>query len=284
MVKVNDFGLGRLLHGATADDLAYASPERCRRPERSDLNDDVYAFGCLLYEMVCGRLPFAYQDRDALVAAHLGEPPQPPISLLPSLPPALDRLIIAALCKSPGGRPRTLRMVEEALGQIASGAPEAIGQSGWPATREEASSPRLTPLGHVHLRPRELRVSIPAASETPARRTPLGQAHLHLRGLVVDNRPAGLHPIAPALAEPELDPAAEPTPVLEPEAEAVRRTRPDSGRRAPLDLADGPARGRKLWWVLGTLVLVAGALVAARGLRARSLDAAALPAQAPLKP
>jgi serine/threonine protein kinase len=254
-VKVTDFGLGRLLRGATVDDLVYASPERCRRPERNDINDDVYAFGCLLYELVCGRVPFAYRDRDALVAAHLGEPPPSPRSAAEWVPPALDRLILAALCKSAGGRPRSLAVMEQVLGQIASGQPEPLTDARFAG--REPTAPRLTPLGHVHLRPRELRMGRPSPADSPvARRTPLGRAHLHLRNLVVDDRPVDL-PASDAPAAPALQ-----------------------------DAPESPVRGsRRLWWLLGAAALLVLALLAARGFRARSLDAAALPATAtPLKP
>jgi serine/threonine protein kinase len=246
-VKLTDFGLGRLLQGATVDELAYASPERCRRPQRIDINDDVYAFGCLLYEMVCGRPPFPYRDRDALVAAHLGEPPQPPRSLDGAIPVGLERLILATLCKAPAGRPRSLRLVEEALDRIAGGGDDG----GWSAAREDVAVPRLTPLGHVHLRPRELRTGKPSASETPPRRTPLGQAHLHLRGLVVDNRGAPVETPARAVA-PVAD---EPPPVAVADAAVVDRS------------------GPRLWWLVAVLAVLAGAVLAVRGLRSHALEA-----------
>jgi serine/threonine-protein kinase len=238
-VKVTDFGLGWVLDGQTPEDLAYAPPERCRQPELVDAGGDVYSFGCLLYEMVCGKPPFPYQDRDALVAAHLGEPPPPPRSLDPSVPAGLERLILAALCKAPTGRPRSLRAMEGELGQISStGAPAGAG--GWPATREEAVSPRLTPLGHVHLRPRELRTSPrPAPAEAPARRTPLGQVHLSARGPIVGDAPAE-------------EPAG-----LEAEAAAAAAEE----RSAP-----------RLWWLVAALVVIAGTVLAVRGLRSSAAD------------
>jgi serine/threonine protein kinase len=254
--KVTDFGLGRLLRRGDAADLAYASPERCRRPERADISDDVYAFGCLLYEMVCGRLPFSYQDRDALVAAHLGEPPPPLRTQVALLPAALDRLILATLCKSPDGRPRSLRAVEEQLGYLAAGGNQGVGESGWPATRQEASAPRLTPLGHVHLRPRELRVGMRSPSEARSRRTPLGQAHEQSPG-TADDAPA--RPRATDVAVPE------PGPLAEPDGELA-------GAREPA------RSGRTLGWLLGALALLAAAAVAARALRSRSPDASSLPA------
>jgi serine/threonine protein kinase len=261
-VRLTDFGLGRLLRGVTAAELIYASPERCRRPERADANDDVYAFGVMLYEMACGRVPFDYADRDAVIAAHLGEPPPPPRSLVATLPPTLERLILAALCKSAAGRPRNLRTVAEALAQIAAGAPDS-GQDSWPATRDDAVVPRLTPLGHVHLRSRDLRGGSSSMSQTPPRRTPLGQAHLNRRGLVVESesepRPAGVHAAVAVDSAPlpEAPPIEAPALVVDPPAPS------EPPRRA----------GRRLWWVLGVVAVAAAALAAARGLRSSRVEA-----------
>jgi serine/threonine protein kinase len=275
-VKLTDFGLGRILGGATAAALAYASPERCRRPERTDLYDDLYAFGCMLYEMVCGRLPFPYTDRDALVAAHLGEPPTPPTALNPALPAGLDRVVLAALCKSAGGRPRNLRTVEESLERVAAGGPEPAGESPWPPARDENVVPRLTPLGHVHLRPRDLRIGGPIASETPARRTPLGQAH---RGQGGEPPPPSV-PARAAAAHPAVvpPPVLTPAPAVDAAVAAVEEPEPT----LPMALPARP-RGRRLWWVLGVLAVLAAAAGLFRGLRSHHLEAETPPgAPAPL--
>ena len=263
-LKITDFGLGRLLGtgpAATAAEVAYLSPERCRRSDRIDVSDDVYAFGCLLYELCCGRPPFPHVDRDALIAAHVGQPVPAPRGVAPWLPPSLERLLQSMLSKSPGERPRQLRWVEEALARIATGTAEVAGEQGWPATREQASAPRLTPLGHKHVRPPQQRGAIAgvgSARETPPRRTPLGQAHLHLRSLVVDHGPrtAGVYPISTSASSAEVE--AEP-PQEEPTLPAALPERPA-----------GTGLFRRVAWLMGMLAAAAALFGIMHAMRPRA--------------
>ncbi|MFJ3277953.1 serine/threonine-protein kinase [Streptomyces halstedii] len=80
----------------------YMAPEQARgRPEPAS---DLYAVGCLLFEMVTGRLPFQAPDAVALLMAHLNDTPPAPSALLPGVPEQWDRLIVSLLAKSPGHR------------------------------------------------------------------------------------------------------------------------------------------------------------------------------------
>jgi serine/threonine protein kinase len=280
-IKVTDFGLGRLLGTrgkVSAAEVAYLSPERCRRPDRLDVGDDLYAFGCILFEMVCGRPPFPHGDRESLIAAHTGQPAPAPRSLIPALPQALDRLILSLLRKTPGDRPRNLRLVDEALDRIISGAPDLMGEQGWPATREQSSAPRLTPLGHVHLHagPRDRASgsgSPPWKTESTPRRTPLGQAHLHMRSLVVEHSPPRPATAFPAVVDqPPSEPPAPPPEAVSPPPESPHD---EADEKTPATVVTSlPVRRRPgLAWVLGALVVVAAGVVAVRVLRGRGVAA-----------
>ncbi len=89
--------------GWTAD---YAAPERVRGGD-ADRATDVYALGCLLFELLTGAPPFASADGPAKLVAQLDRRPPRPGAVVRGIPPALDRVVLAALSKVPDGRPRT---------------------------------------------------------------------------------------------------------------------------------------------------------------------------------
>ncbi|OMI33259.1 hypothetical protein SPAR_42379 [Streptomyces sparsogenes DSM 40356] len=112
-VKVLDFGVARAVGPqATAARLtqtgfivgtpAYMAPEQARgHPEPSS---DLYALGCLLFELMTGRLPFSAPDTAGCLAAHLTQDPPAPSSLAPGVPPAWDDIVLTLLRKEPGER------------------------------------------------------------------------------------------------------------------------------------------------------------------------------------
>ncbi|WBB64004.1 serine/threonine protein kinase [Streptomyces sp. WMMC500] len=112
-VKVLDFGIARAADGnVTAERLTrtglivgtpqYLAPEQARGlPEpRSDL----YALGCLLFELITGRLPFEAPDTLGYLTAHLTQEPPAPSSVRAGIPAAWDDLVLTLLHKEPAGR------------------------------------------------------------------------------------------------------------------------------------------------------------------------------------
>jgi serine/threonine-protein kinase len=118
-VKVLDFGVARFVAGggeaqgggaaATAflGTPAYMSPEQCRGTGAAEVRSDLYALGCVLFEMLAGRPPFVCASPGEYIAAHIGTPAPSARSLLPALPPALDELLKSTLAKEPQARPAT---------------------------------------------------------------------------------------------------------------------------------------------------------------------------------
>ncbi len=111
VAKLTDFGIARVPAsiGATtgnmiAGTVAYMSPEQIQgRP--LDGRSDLYAAGCVLFEMLTGRLPFATEDRsDWLVACdHVQTPPRRcSVQFLPQAPLELDDLLVARAREGPG--------------------------------------------------------------------------------------------------------------------------------------------------------------------------------------
>jgi len=84
----------------------YMSPEQCRDQEL-DGRSDLYAVGCLLYQMLCGRPPFSARAPLDTLVGHLYHEPVPPSRRLSSsaIPPALEGLALWCLAKLPEDRP-----------------------------------------------------------------------------------------------------------------------------------------------------------------------------------
>jgi serine/threonine protein kinase len=128
-VKVLDFGVAKLLepddenvHTHSRMMLGtprYMSPEQARAANRVDHRTDIYGLGCLLYELICGKPPFSGDVGDILVA-HQTSPIVPPRELVPSVPAALDELIVKMLAKDPDERPDTMAAVDLALDGVFS--------------------------------------------------------------------------------------------------------------------------------------------------------------------
>ncbi len=123
-VKVLDFGIAKLQgagatgHGHTRTMMVfgtppYMSPEQCRSSARIDHRSDIYALGCILFEMLCGRPPFVGEPGE-LIALHQLQPPPAPSSLAP-IDPGLEALVLQMLAKKPEDRPQTMDDVRAAL-------------------------------------------------------------------------------------------------------------------------------------------------------------------------
>jgi tetratricopeptide (TPR) repeat protein len=117
---LGDFGLAEV-QGTTRsrDDQitgtpAYLAPERISGAARGPACD-LYALGCLLYELTTGRAPFVSDSAAELLRLHQVARPAPPVDRDPSIPPALSDLILKLLEKEPGARPASARDVRAAL-------------------------------------------------------------------------------------------------------------------------------------------------------------------------
>lgn len=112
-VKVFDFGIAQLTDPQTPPTLhapgisgtpAYMSPERAAGWRTVDGQSDVYALGCILFELLSGRTPFVGSTQDVLIH-HQHSDPQPLHDLVPELPRSVSSLIAALLAKEPSDRP-----------------------------------------------------------------------------------------------------------------------------------------------------------------------------------
>ena len=159
-VKVLDFGIAKLASdaqsgaktrtGAAMGTPLYMSPEQCRGSGTVDARTDIYALGCILFEMTCGRPPFVAEGAGEIVGAHLHVAPPHPRELAPGLPPQLASLIAKMLAKQPEARPQTMTAVGQALDKILGlldGAPRMVPAAPPAATPALQRPPVSTTLG-----------------------------------------------------------------------------------------------------------------------------------------
>ena len=112
---VCDFGLARAIDRAALEPLsssglvigtpAYMSPEQAMAQETLGPACDIYALGCVLYEMLTGEPPFTGPTTQAVIARHLSQPPRSILTVRPDLPARVEAAVFAALAKTPGERP-----------------------------------------------------------------------------------------------------------------------------------------------------------------------------------
>ncbi|MGI8513090.1 MAG: Stk1 family PASTA domain-containing Ser/Thr kinase [Solirubrobacteraceae bacterium] len=118
--KVTDFGIAR----AGASDMTetgsimgtaqYLSPEQAQGHSVSAASD-LYAIGIVLYELLCGQVPFQGDSPVTIALKQVSEAPVPPSAYNPNVPPELDAVVLRALEKEPGARYATADEFIDAL-------------------------------------------------------------------------------------------------------------------------------------------------------------------------
>jgi serine/threonine protein kinase len=96
--------------GAILGTLQYMAPEQIDGVE-ADSRTDLFAFGCVLFEMLTGRKAFEGKTRASLLGAILKDVPPPVSQFASGIPPGLDRLVQTCLAKGPDDRWQTARDV-----------------------------------------------------------------------------------------------------------------------------------------------------------------------------
>ena len=86
---------------------AYIAPEQAAGDPEIDHRADIYSFGCMAYELLAGRPPFLAKTPQRLMAAHMGETPQPINELRAELSPALASFVMRCLAKEADKRPQS---------------------------------------------------------------------------------------------------------------------------------------------------------------------------------
>ena len=110
IAKVTDFGIAKAVSnstitafGTTIGSVHYFSPEHAKGGF-TDAKSDLYSLGVVMYEMLTGRVPFDADTPVSVALKHMQEKAIEPIKLNPSIPYAVNQIIVKAMQKDPSLR------------------------------------------------------------------------------------------------------------------------------------------------------------------------------------
>ncbi|WP_050429471.1 serine/threonine protein kinase [Chondromyces crocatus] len=129
LVKILDFGLVKVVaddseeltqQGSFLGSPRFMSPEQISHG-KVDLRTDVYSLGVILYQMLCGKVPFEAANSVQILIAHLQQPVPPMRERNPEadVPEALEAFVMRCLSKDPDGRPVNMDAFIKGLGECA---------------------------------------------------------------------------------------------------------------------------------------------------------------------
>src|SRR5262249_9124389 len=119
--KILDFGIAKLSDlalagtqnatktGSVMGTPTYMAPEQGKGTGNIDHRADLYAIGCIFYELLTGVPPFVAEGAGELIGMHLFLDPKSPVEHEPSISATADALVMALLEKDPANRPQTSR-------------------------------------------------------------------------------------------------------------------------------------------------------------------------------
>ncbi|CAM3610404.1 Stk1 family PASTA domain-containing Ser/Thr kinase [Kibdelosporangium persicum] len=128
-VKVMDFGIARAVHdgqaavtqtAAVIGTAQYLSPEQARG-ETVDARSDVYATGCVLFELLTGEPPFTGDSPVAVAYQHVREDPRKPSQLNSRVSPQLDAIVLKAMAKGAANRYQSAAEMRMDIVRVLSG-------------------------------------------------------------------------------------------------------------------------------------------------------------------
>jgi serine/threonine-protein kinase len=251
-VKVLDFGIaklsGTLASGSpqtigTMGTPQYMAPEQWRDTAQVDWYADAYSLGCVMFEMCCGRTPFIAKTIPEAYARHAEDPVPQPRTFVPSLPDALDMLVVRLLQKQPAARAKSMADVVRELDAIAA-APKPEGATAPTLAAEPASAAART---LATVAPGMTSTTLGGTAAEVATRAPQKRSRAALAA-------AGIAAIAVALgvfAVTRDGPASEPASVPAAVHDAAVMTAtpdaalPDAGIDTPLDAAPPPDAAKR---------------------------------------
>ncbi len=161
IAMISDFGVAKALDDASDDALRtgrrvttvstvlgtpnYMSPEQIGSAHVVDHRTDLYAFGCVAYELLTGAPPFARPSLRATLAAQLADAPVPILQQRPELPLPIAEMVMQCLAKSPAERPASASWILRAI-EGANSAPAGTTAGAAPVMTPPAPAPALAPI------------------------------------------------------------------------------------------------------------------------------------------
>jgi Tol biopolymer transport system component len=197
-VKLLDFGLATRVEAAHAREgeratisaltgghtivgtPQYMAPEQIEGRD-ADARSDIFALGCVLYELLTGKHAFEGNSPSTVMAAILAKEPRPIRDLVPITPPTLDWIVMRALAKDPNDRWQTVRDLRAALERVL-----AEPQPAAPRQPLHRNAPVLV-AGAVTL----LAIAVAAAALTVRRPPPAPAGGLVMSEFIPPTRPIG---------------------------------------------------------------------------------------------
>ena len=247
-IKILDFGIAKLLeegdasHAGTSTDMilgtpGYMSPEQCRGAGQVDHRTDIYALGCVLFFMLCGRPPFLASTPADLIADHLTAPPPPPSSFVATITPAIDELVARCLAKSADDRVQTMQELVTAIDQIvapiatalAIGARPAVATAADPIGPPRRSRAWLAIAGGLAIGAAIAAIALTSGEDRPPDPAP--------KPIAAPSPSLDAGAIAPAVKQPDKPPAEKPAAAPKP-ARTVPRPRKAGSAAPPADSDD----------------------------------------------
>ncbi|WP_437288009.1 serine/threonine protein kinase [Sorangium sp. So ce406] len=200
LVKILDFGLVKVLaddseeltqQGSFLGSPRFMSPEQISHG-KVDLRTDVYSLGVIVYQMLCGKVPFEAQNSVQILIAHLQQPVPRMRERNPEadVPEVLEAFVMRCLSKEPDGRPANMEAFIRGLGECAQamGLSPAFGSTGL-VTMDSGGTGRMpTPMPPVRVM---TAIPAPPSSSAAGAASPVDDASLGAASRPADAAPQG---------------------------------------------------------------------------------------------
>jgi serine/threonine protein kinase len=138
VLSITDFGLVKTVKSHDPDEEAssslmpeeamgtprYGAPEQWLEPDKVGTATDLYSFGAILFELICGQRPFDPPGRGggalAIINRHVTEKPPHPLDIRSDIPEQLAQLCLHCLAKKPAERPPSAAFILDRLARIST--------------------------------------------------------------------------------------------------------------------------------------------------------------------